>query len=420
MHALPESMLPVELPEVDDFSPRTFDPDDAATEPETPLSRNVEWVNVELDLGDGRGRRTFTRETNTMPNWAGSCWYELRYIDPDDENAVVDPVNERYWMGPDSKKPNGGVDLYIGGAEHAVLHLLYSRFWHKVLFDLGYVSSKEPFHKLFNQGMITADVYRDARGFPVPAAEVEENDGRHFWQGAEVFREAGKMGKSLKNSVSPDDFCDTYGADTLRVYEMSMGPLEVSKPWDTKAVSGAIRFLQRVWRNIVDEETGQLRVAGIDPDTETLRATHQAIAGVGEDIAGLRFNTAIAKLIVLNNHLTKLEAVPRATAETLVLLLAPFAPHLAEELWRKLGHDGTLTYEAFPVADPRYLVADEVTCVIQVQGKVRDKIQVAPDISDEALKELALATEGARRALDGRDVRTVIVRAPKLVNIVPA
>ncbi|MBR7828665.1 leucine--tRNA ligase [Actinospica sp. MGRD01-02] len=420
LHALPESMLPVELPEVEDFSPRTFDPDDAKTEPETPLSRNADWVNVTLDLGDGRGPQRYRRETNTMPNWAGSCWYELRYIDPDDENAVVDPVNERYWMGPDSGKPNGGVDLYIGGAEHAVLHLLYSRFWHKVLFDLGYVSSKEPFHKLFNQGMITADVYRDARGFPVPAAEVEERGGKYYWDGAEVFREAGKMGKSLKNSVSPDDFCDTYGADTLRVYEMSMGPLEVSKPWDTKAVSGAVRFLQRVWRNVVDEETGLPRVTESEPDAETLRAAHQAVAGVAEDIAGLRFNTAIAKLIVLNNHLTKLDAVPRQTAETLVLALAPFAPHLAEELWAKLGHSGTLTFEPYPVADPRYLVADEVTCVVQVQGKVRDKIQVAPDISEDALKELALATDGAQRALDGRAVRTVIVRAPKLVNIVPA
>ncbi|HWG27284.1 leucine--tRNA ligase [Actinospica sp.] len=420
MHGVPESMLPVELPEVEDFSPRTFDPDDADTVPETPLSRNAAWVDVELDLGDGRGVRKYTRETNTMPNWAGSCWYELRYIDPDDENAVVDPVNERYWMGPDSHKPNGGVDLYIGGAEHAVLHLLYSRFWHKVLFDLGYVSSKEPFHRLFNQGMITADVYRDARGFPVPAAEVETDGDKYFWQGAEVSREAGKMGKSLKNSVSPDDFCDTYGADTLRVYEMSMGPLEVSKPWDTKAVSGAVRFLQRVWRNIVDEETGDVRVAEGEPDTETLRAAHQAVAGVAEDVAGLRFNTAIAKLIVLNNHLTKLDAVPRATAEMLVLTLAPFAPHLAEELWGKLGHAGSLAYEPVPVVDPRYLVADEVTCVIQVQGKVRDKIQVPPDISEDALRELALATEGAQRALDGRAVRTVIVRAPKLVNIVPA
>jgi len=420
MHALPESMLPVEVPEVEDYSPRTFDPQDAASEPETPLSRNEAWVHVELDLGDGRGPQRYRRETNTMPNWAGSCWYELRYIDPDNESEIVDPVNEHYWMGPDAKKPAGGVDLYVGGAEHAVLHLLYARFWHKVLFDLGHISSKEPFHKLFNQGMITADVYRDDRGFPVTATEVEERDGEYFWQGAKVTREAGKMGKSLKNSVSPDEFCDTYGADTLRVYEMSMGPLEVSKPWDTKAVAGSVRFLQRVWRNLVDEETGEIRVAETEPDLATLRAAHQAVAGVQTDVAELRFNTAVAKLIVLNNHLTKLDRVPRQTAETLVLAVAPFAPHLAEELWHKLGHQETLVHHPYPVVDPQYLVADEVTCVVQVQGKVRDKIQVAPDISEEELKELALATDGARRALDGRGIRTVIVRAPKLVNIVPA
>jgi leucyl-tRNA synthetase len=418
MHALPESMLPVVVPEVDDYSPRTFDPQDAQSSPETPLSRNADWVNVELDLGDGVKR--YRRETNTMPNWAGSCWYELRYIDPDDKADVVDPVNERYWMGPSAHKPAGGVDLYIGGSEHAVLHLLYARFWHKVLFDLGYVSSKEPFHKLFNQGMITADVYRDERGFPVPAVEVEEQDGRYVWQGAEVTREAGKMGKSLKNSVAPDEFCEEYGADTLRVYELSMGPLEVSKPWDTKAVAGSVRFLQRVWRNVVDEETGELRVVQDEPDLATLRAVHQAMAGVQEDVAGLRFNTAVAKLIVLNNHLTKLERVPRAAAEALVLGVAPFAPHMAEELWARLGHADSLVHHPFPQADPRYLVADEVTCVVQVQGKVRDKIQVAPDIAEDELRELALATDGAQRALDGRGVRTVIVRAPKLVNIVPA
>jgi leucyl-tRNA synthetase len=418
MHALPDSMLPVEVPEVEDYSPRTFDPQDAHSEPETPLSRNDEWVHVELDLGDGP--RRYRRETNTMPNWAGSCWYELRYVDPDNESEIVDPANERYWMGPDEHKRAGGVDLYIGGSEHAVLHLLYSRFWHKVLFDLGYVSSKEPFHKLFNQGMITADVYRDDRGFPVPAAEVEERDGGYFWQGDAVTREAGKMGKSLKNSVNPDEFCDTYGADTLRVYEMSMGPLEVSKPWDTKAVAGAVRFLQRVWRNLVDEETGELRVVEAEPDLATLRAAHHAVDGVRTDISELRFNTAIAKLIVLNNHLTKLERVPRQSAEMLVLGVAPFAPHLAEELWGRLGHEGSLAYEPFPVAEARYLVADEVTCVVQVQGKVRDKIQVPPDISEDELRELALATDGVRRALDGRDVRTVIVRAPKLVNVVPA
>jgi leucyl-tRNA synthetase len=289
-----------------------------------------------------------------------------------------------------------------------------------VLFDLGHVSSAEPFRKLFNQGYIQAYAYPDERGVYVPAEEVEEADGVYYFDGAKVNREYGKMGKSLKNSVTPDEFCDTYGADTLRVYEMSMGPLEVSRPWETKAVAGSFRFLQRVWRNIVDEETGQVRASGAEPDLATLRALHTAIAGVHEDLDNLRFNTAIAKLIVLNNHLTKLPEVPRSVAEALVVMVAPIAPHLAEELWNKLGHDDTVAYAPFPVADPQYLVADEVTCVVQVAGKLRDKLQVPPDIGEDALRELALASEGVQRALDGRAVRTVIVRAPKLVNVVPA
>ncbi|HEV2345736.1 MAG TPA: leucine--tRNA ligase [Actinocrinis sp.] len=418
--ALPESMLPVELPEIDDYSPRTFAPDDANTEPNPPLARAAEWVEVELDLGDGRGVRRYHRETNTMPQWAGSCWYYLRYLDPANEERFVDAEVEKYWIGPRDAADVGGADLYVGGAEHAVLHLLYSRFWHKVLFDLGHVSSAEPFRKLFNQGYIQAYAYTDERGVYVPAEEVEEVDGVYYFDGTKVNREYGKMGKSLKNSVTPDEFCDTYGADTLRVYEMSMGPLEVSRPWETKAVAGSFRFLQRVWRNIVDEETGQVRVADAEPDLATLRALHAATAGVREDLDDLRFNTAIAKLIVLNNHLTKLPEVPRPVAEALVVMVAPIAPHLAEELWSKLGHQDTVAYVPFPVADPQYLVTDEVTCVVQVAGKLRDKLQVPPDISEDALRELALATEGVQRALDGRAVRTVIVRAPKLVNVVPA
>jgi leucyl-tRNA synthetase len=228
------------------------------------------------------------------------------------------------------------------------------------------------------------------------------------------------MGKSLKNSVTPDEFCDAYGADTLRVYEMSMGPLDVSRPWETKAVVGSFRLLQRIWRNIVDEEIGRAVVADVEPDLATLRALHTAVAGMREDLDNLRFNTAIAKLTVLNNHLTKLPQVPRSTAEALVVLTAPIAPHIAEELWSRLGHEGTVAYVPFPVADPQYLVADEVTCVVQVAGKVRDKLQVAPDITEDALRGLALSAEGVLRALDGRAIRTVIVRAPKLVNIVPA
>jgi leucyl-tRNA synthetase len=419
-HALPESMLPLTLPEVEDYSPRTFDPDDADTSPETPLSRNEEWVHVTLDLGDGRGPRRYRRETNTMPNWAGSCWYELRYLDPHNDEKLVDPEAERYWMGPREGMPTGGVDLYVGGAEHAVLHLLYARFWSKVLFDLGHISSAEPFHKLFNQGMIQAYVYRDARGIAVPAAEVEERDGAHWYRGEKVSKLLGKMGKSLKNAVTPDDVCAEYGADTLRLYEMAMGPLDVSRPWDTRAVVGQNRLLQRLWRNVVDEGTGEVTVTDDTPDEATLRALHKAVDGVRQDMAGLRFNTAIAKVTELNNHVTKLDRVPRSVAETLVLLTAPLAPHIAEELWRKLGHENTVVHEDFPVADPAYVVDETVTCVVQVKGKVKARLEVPPSVADADLEAAALADPGVVAALDGAGIRKVIVRAPKLVNIVPA
>ncbi|MFC9804399.1 leucine--tRNA ligase [Streptomyces griseoaurantiacus] len=423
-HPLPESMLPLELPEVEDYSPRTFDPDDADTRPETPLSRNEDWVNVTLDLGDGRGPRKFRRETNTMPNWAGSCWYELRYLDPHNSERPVDPEIEQYWMGPREGMPHGGVDLYVGGAEHAVLHLLYARFWSKVLYDLGYVSSAEPFHKLFNQGMIQAYVYRDSRGIAVPAAEVEERDGAYYHQGEKVSRLLGKMGKSLKNAVTPDEICAEYGADTLRLYEMAMGPLDVSRPWDTRAVVGQFRLLQRLWRNVVDEATGEVTVVDVpeaDVDVDTLRALHKAIDGVRQDLEGLRFNTAIAKVTELNNHLTKTGGpLPRPVAEALVLMTAPLAPHIAEELWRRLGHTDSVVHRDFPVADPAYVVDETVTCVVQIKGKVKARIEVSPEISDEELEKVALADEKVVAALGGAGIRKVIVRAPKLVNIVPA
>jgi leucyl-tRNA synthetase len=421
-HALPESMLPLELPEVEDYSPRTFDPDDADTQPETPLSRNEDWVNVTLDLGDGP--KKYRRETNTMPNWAGSCWYELRYLDPHNSGKLVDPAIEQYWMGPREDMPHGGVDLYVGGAEHAVLHLLYARFWSKVLYDLGHVSSAEPFHKLFNQGMIQAYVYRDSRGIAVPAAEVEERDGAYYYQGEKVSRLLGKMGKSLKNAVTPDEICAEYGADTLRLYEMAMGPLDVSRPWDTRAVVGQFRLLQRLWRNIVDEATGEVTVVDVgtaDIDEETLRALHKAIDGVRGDLEGLRFNTAIAKVTELNNHLTKQGgALPRSVAESLVLLVAPLAPHIAEELWRKLGHTDSVVHQDFPVADPAYVVDETVTCVVQIKGKVKARLEVSPGISEDELEKAALADEKVVAALGGAGIRKVIVRAPKLVNIVPA
>ncbi|MFI1968117.1 leucine--tRNA ligase [Streptomyces cinnamoneus] len=417
-HALPESMLPLELPEVDDYTPRTFDPDDADTSPETPLSRNEDWVDVELDLGDGPKR--YRRETNTMPNWAGSCWYELRYLDPRNDEQLVSADAERYWMGPREGKPHGGVDLYVGGAEHAVLHLLYARFWSKVLFDLGHISSCEPFHKLYNQGMIQAYVYRDARGMAVPAAEVEERDGAYYYEGQKVSRLLGKMGKSLKNAVTPDEICSEYGADTLRLYEMAMGPLDVSRPWDTRAVVGQYRLLQRLWRNVVDEATGEVTVVDAEPDEATLRALHKAVDGVSQDMANLRFNTAIAKVTELNNFVTKLREVPRSVAEQLVLLIAPLAPHIAEELWRKLGHTDSVVHRDFPVADPAYLVDETVTCVVQIKGKVKARLEVAPSISEDELEKVALGDPAVVAALGGAGVRKVIVRAPKLVNIVPA
>ncbi|MFF9917365.1 leucine--tRNA ligase [Streptomyces globisporus] len=420
-HALPESMLPLELPEVEDYSPRTFDPEDASAQPETPLSRNADWVNVTLDLGDGAGPRKYRRETNTMPNWAGSCWYELRYLDPNNDRQLVDPSIEQYWMGPREGQPTGGVDLYVGGAEHAVLHLLYARFWSKVLHDLGHISSAEPFHKLYNQGMIQAFVYRDSRGIAVPAAEVEERDGAFYYEGEKVSRVLGKMGKSLKNAVTPDEICAEYGADTLRLYEMAMGPLDVSRPWDTRAVVGQYRLLQRLWRNVVDEETGEVTVVDTEPGEDTLRALHKAIDGVGQDMAGMRFNTAIAKVTELNNHLTKAGGpLARSVAERLVLLIAPLAPHIAEELWRRLGHTDSVVHQDFPVADPAYVVDETVTCVVQIKGKVRARLEISPSITDEELEALALADDAVVSALGGAGIRKVIVRAPKLVNIVPA
>lgn len=427
VHAVPESMLPVELPEVTDYSPRSYDPDDAGSSPEPPLGKAEEWVKVELDLGEGDGVQTYYRETNTMPQWAGSCWYEMRYIDPTDENELVAPENEAYWMGPRPEAGNtsGGTDLYVGGVEHAVLHLLYSRFWHKVLFDLGVVSSSEPYHKLFNQGYVQAYAYTDARGQYVPAEEVEETvaeDGTSTftWQGQPVNREYGKMGKSLKNIVTPDDMYEAYGADTFRVYEMSMGPLDQDRPWDTRAVSGSQRFLQRLWRNVVDETTGETTVSDAPADDATRRLVARTIVGVREDYEGMRVNTAIAKLIVLNNHLTGLDAVPREAMEALTLMVSPVAPHIAEEIWKRLGHEGSLAREDFPVVtDESLLAADKVTCVVQVKGKVRDRLEVDPDIDPSELERLALAAPGVIRTLNGKGVRKMIVRAPKLVSIVP-
>ncbi|UPK76493.1 leucine--tRNA ligase [Nocardioidaceae bacterium SCSIO 66511] len=418
--ALPDNLLPVDLPEVDDYSPRTFEPDDVTSEPEPPLARVPEWVNVELDLGDGP--KMYRRETNTMPNWAGSSWYELRYTDPHNSDVLADPENERYWMGPRAEGDAGGVDLYIGGVEHAVLHLLYARFWHKVLYDLGHVSSEEPFQRLFNQGYIQAYAFTDERGVYVPADQVleeaDEHDTKYLFDGEPVNREYGKMGKSLKNVVTPDEMYDEFGADTFRVYEMSMGPLADSRPWETRAVVGSQRFLQRVWRLVVDESTGETIATEDAVGEETLRALHKTIDGVRADMDRMHLNTVISKLIEYTSHLTKSGCTARAAVEPLVLMLAPIAPHICEELWSRLGHAESLTYEAYPEADPAHLVDDTVTCVVQVKGKVRGRIDVSPEIGDDELRELALAEPNVAKYVDGQQIRKVIVRAPNLVNIV--
>jgi leucyl-tRNA synthetase len=433
-HALDEAALPVELPDVPDYSPVLFDPNDADSEPSPPLAKATEWVHVELDLGDGL--KPYTRDTNVMPQWAGSSWYELRYTDPHNSERFCAKENEAYWMGPRPSEhaPDdpGGVDLYVGGAEHAVLHLLYSRFWHKVLYDLGHVTSREPYRRLINQGYIQAFAYTDSRGSYVPADEVIERDGGFFYPGpdgeVEVFQEFGKIGKSLKNSISPDEICDEYGADTLRVYEMSMGPLEASRPWATKDVVGAHRFLQRVWRLVIDEQTGETRVvdeadqhASRQPlGAETLRALHRTIAGVSEDYVGLRNNTAAAKLIEYTNHLTKehRDSVPRAAVEPLVLMLAPLAPHMAEELWLRLGHTASLAHGPFPQADQSYLVDDTVEYPVQVNGKVRGRVVVAASADDDTLKAAAIADEKVQAFLAGATPRKVIVVPGRLVNLV--
>ncbi|MDQ3600436.1 MAG: leucine--tRNA ligase [Actinomycetota bacterium] len=430
-HPLPESMLPVELPDVADYAPATFDPDDPNTEPAPPLAKATDWATVELDLGDGV--TTYRRDTNVMPQWAGSCWYQLRYIDPENTETFCDPANERYWMGPRPEQHGaddpGGLDLYVGGVEHAVLHLLYSRFWHKVLHDLGHVSSEEPYRRLYNQGYIQAYAYTDARGIYVPAEKVTEENTAHgvrwLFDGEPVHREYGKMGKSLHNSVSPDEMCEAYGADTLRLYEMSMGPLDVSRPWATKDVVGAYRFLQRLWRNLVDEETGELRVTDADLDDETQRALHRAIAGIRENYGSLRLNTAVAKLIELNNHVTKAfpGGAPRVVAEPMVLLLAPLCPHLAEELWSRLGHSAgeereSLAHGPFPEVDERWLVQDTVEYPIQVNGKVRGRVVVPAGADSEEVRAAALAEERVAALVGAGVPRKVIVVPGRLVNVV--
>ena len=367
MAPLAERELPLLLPDLKKFQP--------SGSTESPLALAADWVNV-TDPGTGmRGRR----ETNTMPQWAGSCWYYLRFIDPKNPKAFCDPERERYWMP---------IDIYVGGSEHAVLHLMYARFWHKVLFDLGHVSTREPFMKLRHQGIILGE------------------DGR-------------KMSKSRGNVVNPDDVVSEYGADAIRLFEMFMGPLEDMKPWSTRGVEGVYRFLNRVWRLYMDDE-GHLdpRLSSVPPASDAERIYHATVKKVGEDIEGLRFNTAIAQLMIFVNELTKSEQRPRTILEPFVLLLAPFAPHIAEELWSALGHTRSLTFEPWPSYDPAKIASDTVEVVLQVNGKVRSKMSVPVDAGEQELERFALADENVRRHVEGKQVVKVIVVKNKLVNVV--
>ncbi|MCU1379246.1 MAG: leucyl-tRNA synthetase [Acidimicrobiales bacterium] len=422
-HAVPDELLPVELPEIEDYAPEVRADDDRSV-PEPPLGRVAEWRDVTLDLGDGP--RSYRRELNTMPQWAGSCWYYLRYLDPTNRERFVDPEIEHYWMQgtrPDGTPKAGGVDLYVGGVEHAVLHLLYSRFWHKVLYDLGHVSTPEPFHRLFNQGMVLAPAYTDERGVYVDAQAVDEvGDGQFTYEGSPVTREFGKMGKSLKNSVSPDDIYADYGADTLRLYEMSTGPLDAERPWNTRDIVGVYRFLQRVWRHLVDEDSGELAVVDTAPPDELRRLLHKTIAGVRDDMDAMRFNTAVAKLIELNNALgpvvREVGGAPREVAEAMVLMLAPLAPHVAEELWAMLGHEASVVWTDFPQADPALLVEDEIEIPVQIAGKVKAHITIPADADADTIEAVALADPAVQAAIDGRPVKRVVVVPGRMVNIV--
>jgi leucyl-tRNA synthetase len=418
--ALPDSLLPVELPPMSDFRPQATE----TAEPRPPLSRAPGFERVTLDLGDGP--KTYRRETNVMPQWAGSCWYYLRYLDPANDERFVDPAVERFWMGGAAGEERaGGVDLYIGGVEHAVLHLLYARFWHKVLFDLGYVSTPEPFQRLYNQGYILADAFTDPAGRYVPAAEVVgDADGGWSHHGQPVTRHAGKMGKSLKNTVSPDAIYEAYGADTLRMYEMAMGPLDVDRAWRPDDIVGVFRFLQRLWRNAIDETTGVARVseAGLASDEPLYRLLHQTIDAVGSQYGELRYNVAIARLTELNNAITRhvrdRGAAPRDAVEPLVLMVAPLAPHIAAELWERLGHDGQLDDVAFPVADPDALVGSTMVLPVTVDGRRRGEVRVDPAAGEEEVRRAALALGPVARLVDQDRVARVIHVPGKIVNVV--
>jgi leucyl-tRNA synthetase len=395
MRLVDESDLPVMLPEMEDFKPTGTG--------EPPLAKAAAWLDYTDPATGQRGRR----ETNTMPQWAGSCWYYLRYIDPLNGHAAVDPAKEKYWMP---------VDLYVGGAEHAVLHLLYARFWHKVLFDLGYVSTKEPFQKLVNQGMILGISYKDARGALVPMELVEHRTEGAFHKetGERLVEFAAKMSKSLKNVVNPDDVIREYGADSMRLYEMFMGPLEAVKPWNTQGVEGVFRFLKRSFRMVVEQP---LTDAPLSP--EQRRLLHATIKKVTDDLEAMSFNTAISQMMIFINEFSGSgKPLPREAAEAYVLLLAPFAPHLCEELWESLGQAGTLAYAPWPAYDEDCLKVAEVEVLVQVVGKAKARVMMPNGADEETMRRLALEQEPVREALAGKTVRKVICVPNRLINIV--
>jgi leucyl-tRNA synthetase len=391
---LDDEELPLLLPELEKYTP--------GDSGESPLANAEEWLQV-TDKNGRKGRR----ETNTMPQWAGSCWYYLRYIDPNNEERIFDPQKESYWMP---------VDLYIGGAEHAVLHLLYSRFWHKVLFDLGIVSTDEPFQKLYNQGMILAFAYETSTGAKVASDLVEEREGKYFHAetGEELKQIVAKMSKSLKNVVNPDDVIDKYGADSLRLYEMFMGPLDERKPWAENGVKGVFNFLNRASRFFRDED----HITEGEEDREIAKLLHQTIQKVTSDIENLKFNTAISALMVFNNLAIKKGKVIKQSAETFAKILSPFAPHLGEELWWLYGNSNTLAYEPWPVADESLLHEDIFEYPVSFNGKVRFKIELPIDMPQPEVEKAVLDDPKATKWMDGKTVRKFILVPRKIINIV--
>ena len=391
---VPEEELPLTLPSVDKYEPSGTG--------ESPLVNVESWVNCKCPKCGGPAKR----ETNTMPQWAGSCWYYLRYIDPKNEKAFIDPEKEKYWMP---------VDLYIGGAEHAVLHLLYARFWHKVLYDLGLVSTKEPFQKLVNQGMITSFAYQKPNKSLVPTDMVEERDGKYFDKetGEELTQVIAKMSKSLKNVINPDDFIRDYGADSVRMYEMFMGPLTESKPWATQGFIGVYRFLDRVWRISTEK-----KIEDVEIPMDLNKTLHKTIRKVTEDTATLNFNTAISQMMVLVNEMNRLEVVPKKVIETLALLLSPYTPHLAEELWSMMGHEPSVANQSWPTYDEELCREDTMEMVVQINGKLRSRIMMPKSASKDEMIAAAKADEKSKVWLDGKTIVKEIAVPNRIVNIV--